>query len=91
VTALAVQDYLGGEYRLSCPRYRVHGCPYARDCWEQFRWHGRSCHWAHVGLLVYSPATLFAMVELGLPAAIAGGAVGFLIGAIVVAGRRIRR
>jgi hypothetical protein len=43
------------------------------------------------GLIVYAPTAPFAVVELGLPAAIVGGVVGFIAGVIVIAGRRIKR
>ena len=43
------------------------------------------------GLIVYAPTAPFAVVELGLPAAIVGGVVGFIAGVIVTAGRRIKR
>jgi ABC-type uncharacterized transport system permease subunit len=44
-----------------------------------------------VGLLVYPPAAWFAVFELGVPATIAGGLVGFVTALIVMAGRRIKR
>jgi len=43
------------------------------------------------GLSVWAPTAPFAVVELGLPAAIAGGVVGLIAGVVVVAGRRIKR
>ncbi len=42
-----------------------------------------------IGLHVYAPTAAFAVVELGLPAAIAGGVLGLAAGVIVTAGRRI--
>lgn len=42
-----------------------------------------------VGLNVYLPTAAFAVVELGLPAAFAGGVLGLAVGVIVTAGRRI--
>jgi len=44
-----------------------------------------------VGLIVYAPTAPFAVVELGLLAAIVGGVVGLIAGVIVIAGRRIKR
>jgi len=44
-----------------------------------------------VGLYAFPPTALFAMVELGLPATIAGGIVGFVIGSILETVRRISR
>ena len=44
-----------------------------------------------VGLHVYAPTAPFAMVELGLPATIVGGVVGFLVGSILSTGRWISR
>jgi hypothetical protein len=44
-----------------------------------------------VGLLAYPPTALFAVFELGVPATIAGGLVGFVAALIVMAGRRIMR
>jgi hypothetical protein len=41
-----------------------------------------------VGLLAYAPTAPFAAIELGLPAAILGGLVGLVAGAIVTASRR---
>ena len=43
-----------------------------------------------VGLIVYAPTAPFAVVELGLPAAIVGG-VGLVAGLILAAGRRVRQ
>jgi hypothetical protein len=42
-----------------------------------------------VGLHAYAPTAPFAVVELGLPAALAGSLVGFMAGLIVAAGRRM--
>lgn len=44
-----------------------------------------------VGLLAYPPTAWFAVFELGVPAAIAGGVVGLVAALIVTAGRRIKR
>lgn len=44
-----------------------------------------------IGLRVYAPTAPFAVVELGLPAAIVGGALGLAAGVIVTVGRRIKR
>jgi len=44
-----------------------------------------------VGLFVYAPTAPFAMVEIGLPAAIVGGVLGLLIGSLVAVGRRVSR
>ncbi len=44
-----------------------------------------------VGLIVYAPTALFAVVELGLPAAIVGGVIGLSTGVVVIAGRRIKQ
>jgi hypothetical protein len=44
-----------------------------------------------VGLIGHAPTAPFAVVELGLPAALVGGVIGFVGGLILVAGRRIRR
>jgi hypothetical protein len=49
---------------------------------------------AIVGLIVglaYPPTAWFAVFELGVPATIAGGLVGFFAALIVMAGRRITR
>jgi riboflavin transporter FmnP len=43
------------------------------------------------GLLAYPPTAWFAVFELGVPATIAGGLVGFVAALIVMAGRRIKR
>jgi fructose-specific phosphotransferase system IIC component len=43
-----------------------------------------------IGLRVYAPTAPFAVFELGLPAAILGGLVGLVAGAIVTASRRIK-
>ena len=42
-----------------------------------------------IGLNVYAPTAAFAVVELGLPAAIVGAFLGLAAGVIVSAGRRI--
>jgi len=44
-----------------------------------------------VGLFTYAPTARFAAVELGLPAAFAGGVVGLVAGMIMIATRRIRQ
>jgi hypothetical protein len=48
-----------------------------------------------IGLRVYAPTAAFAVVELGLPAAVAGavagGVAGLVVSAVVTAGRRIKR
>ncbi|MGO9333294.1 MAG: hypothetical protein ACLQCU_04430 [Acidimicrobiales bacterium] len=44
-----------------------------------------------VGHIVYAPTALFAVVELGLPAAIVGGVIGLSTGVVVIAGRRIKQ
>jgi hypothetical protein len=44
-----------------------------------------------VGLRAYAPTAAFAEIELGLPAALAGGVTGLAAGAIAAAVRRIRR
>jgi len=44
-----------------------------------------------IGLRAYAPTAPFAVVELGLPAAVVGGVVGLAGGVIVAAGRRIKR
>lgn len=44
-----------------------------------------------IGLRVYAPTAAFAVVELGLPAGMAGGAVGLAAGLIVKAGGRLMR
>jgi hypothetical protein len=44
-----------------------------------------------VGLFANAPTALFAMIELGIPAAVVGGLVGLLIGLIVAAGRGASR
>jgi hypothetical protein len=38
-----------------------------------------------IGLSVYAPTAAFAVVELGLPAAVAGGFLGLAVGVIVTA------
>jgi hypothetical protein len=44
-----------------------------------------------VGLLAYPPTAWFAIFELGVPAAVAGGIVGLLGALILGAGRSIKR
>jgi hypothetical protein len=44
-----------------------------------------------VGLLAYAPTAPFAVLELGLPAMLAGAAVGLVAGMITTTARRIRR
>jgi hypothetical protein len=44
-----------------------------------------------IGLIVYAPTALFAIVEIGLPAAIVGGVIGLSTGVIAIAGRRIKQ
>jgi hypothetical protein len=44
-----------------------------------------------IGLIVHAPTAPFALVELGLPAAIVGGVIGLSTGVIVLAGRRIKQ
>lgn len=44
-----------------------------------------------IGLHAYAPTAPFAVVELGLPAAIVGGVVGLVAGVIATARRRIKR
>jgi hypothetical protein len=43
-----------------------------------------------VGLHVYAPTAPFAAIEIGLPAAVVGGLVGLVSGAIVTVSRRIK-
>jgi hypothetical protein len=43
-----------------------------------------------IGLLVYPPTAWFAVFELGIPAAVAGGIVGLLSGSVVLAVRGSR-
>ncbi len=43
-----------------------------------------------IGLVAYAPTAWFAVFELGLPCAIAGGAVGALAAGVTVLFRRIR-
>jgi hypothetical protein len=43
-----------------------------------------------LGLRAYAPTAPFAVIELGLPAAIAGGLLGLVTGAIAMAKRRTR-
>ena len=44
-----------------------------------------------LGLNAYPPTAWFAMFEVGLPAAIAGAAVGFLVGCVLALVKRLRR
>ena len=44
-----------------------------------------------IGLIVYAPTAPFAVVEIGLPAAIVGGVIGLSTGVIAIAGRRIKQ
>jgi uncharacterized membrane-anchored protein len=44
-----------------------------------------------IGLHVYAATAWAAMFELGIPAAIAGGVVGFLVGSVVSIVHRLRR
>jgi hypothetical protein len=44
-----------------------------------------------VGLVVYAPTAPFAAVELGFPAALAGGVVGLVAGMTTATAFRIRR
>jgi riboflavin transporter FmnP len=44
-----------------------------------------------IGLRVHAPTAPFAVVELGLPATIAGGVAGLAAGVIVATVRRIKR
>jgi hypothetical protein len=44
-----------------------------------------------VGLFAYPPTAPFAMLELGLPSTIVGGAIGLITGMIVMALQRIWR
>jgi hypothetical protein len=44
-----------------------------------------------VGLHVHAATAWFAMFELGLPAAVAGGALGFLVGCLAALASRFRR
>jgi hypothetical protein len=44
-----------------------------------------------IGLFAYAPTAPFAVLELGIPAVFAGGAVGLFAGMIMTAARRIRR
>ncbi len=43
-----------------------------------------------IGLMAHPPTAVFAMAELGIPAAVVGGVLGFLVGLGVWAVRRIR-
>lgn len=42
-----------------------------------------------VGLRAYAPTAWFAVIEVGLPAALCGALVGLAVGLLLVAGRRI--
>jgi hypothetical protein len=44
-----------------------------------------------VGLHVYAATAWFAMLELGIPAAVAGGAIGFLVGSVIALANQLRR
>ena len=44
-----------------------------------------------VGLFTYPPTAAWAVVEVGLPAFLAGGVIGLIAGTIMTAARRIRR
>jgi hypothetical protein len=44
-----------------------------------------------IGLLVYPPTAAFAVLELGLPAAVVGGVVGLAAGFLLSTLRRMRR
>jgi hypothetical protein len=44
-----------------------------------------------IGLLTYAPTAPFALVELGLPAALAGGVLGLVASLVVMVGRRMKR
>lgn len=44
-----------------------------------------------VGLNVYAGTAWAAMLELGLPAAVAGAAIGFLVGCALTLAKRFRR
>lgn len=44
-----------------------------------------------IGISVYPPTAWFAVFEIGLPAAVAGGVLGLLAAVIVKAGRRSMR
>ena len=43
-----------------------------------------------IGLIVHPPTALFAMAELGVPAAAGGGILGLLVGLVVWAIQRLR-
>lgn len=45
----------------------------------------------YVGLRVYAATAYFAMFELGLPAALAGAAVGFIVGCVLAMAHPRRR
>lgn len=42
-----------------------------------------------IGLRAYAPTAWFAMIEVGLPAALCGAFAGLLVGLLLVAGRRV--
>ena len=44
-----------------------------------------------IGLHVYAATAWFAMFEVGVPATVAGGAVGFLVGCLMAVSNRFRR
>jgi hypothetical protein len=43
------------------------------------------------GLLAYAPTAWFAVIELGMPAALVGGVTGFLVGFVAQAVRHTRK
>jgi hypothetical protein len=43
-----------------------------------------------IGMLAYAPTAWFAVIEAGLPAAVAGGTLGLLAGLLVEAARRVK-
>lgn len=44
-----------------------------------------------IGLRAYAPTAPFAMLELGLPAALCGALIGLAVGLLIKAGQRVRR
>ena len=44
-----------------------------------------------IGLIVHAPTAPFAVIEVGIPAAIVGGVIGLNTGVVVMASRRIRQ
>lgn len=44
-----------------------------------------------VGLFAYAPTALFAVIEVGLPATIAGAVIGPIVGSLILAFRRLGR